>query len=131
MRFDGSDVSSLTAIALGSVVGLAATGALMARLDESRDVPAMETIEVQTVQTDRTTPRLLTEWNRVQLRARVRTTVDMKNGPVIFIDGVRVGTAGDLGVEVDDFDTDEIASMEVRKGPDDLGPGEIRIELKH
>jgi TonB-dependent Receptor Plug Domain len=130
MRFDGSDVSSLGAIAFGTALGLVATGAMMARLDASRDAPATRTIEVQAVPTDWTTAELLTARSRLQLRARVRTTVDMKNGPVIFIDGVRVGTTGDLGVVVDDFDPEAIASIEVRKGPDDLRPGEIHIELK-
>jgi len=131
MRYDGADVSSLGAIAFGSLVGLLGTGLVMERLDDGRDVRVEQRIEVRALSTDPTTAKLLRTYPPIRLRPRVRTTVDLRNGPVIFIDGVRMEATMRPDDALEDLAASDIESIEVRKNPDDPTPGEIRIRLKH
>lgn len=131
MRYDGADVSSLGAIAFGSLVGLLGTGLVMERLDDGRDARVEQRIEVRAVSTHPTTTELLLARGSMRLRPRVRTTVDLRNGPVIFIDGVRIEPTVTPDDALDALDPNDIESVEVRKNPDDPTPGEIRIRLKH
>ena len=130
MRFDGSDVSSLGAIALGSLVGLVGTGLLIERFDDAQDVRTEQRIEVRAVRTHPTTTELLLARGSMRLRPRL-PRADIRNGPVIFVDGVRIDAIATPDGVLDDLDPDDIQSIEVRKNPDDPRPGEIRIELKH
>lgn len=130
MRYDGADVGSLGAIAFGTLAGLFGTGAALARLHDARETPTEQRIEVRGVQTHPTTTELLLARGSMRLRPRIRSTVDLRNGPVIFVDGVRIGVAGDPGDLLDDLDPNDIESIEVRKNPDDPTPGEIHIALK-
>jgi len=135
MRYDGADVSSLGAIAFGSLVGLLGTGLVMERLDDGRDARVEQRIEqrieVGALSTDPTTAKLLRTYPPIRLRPRVRTTVDLRNGPVIFIDGVRMEATMRPDDALEDLAASDIESIEVRKNPDDPTPGEIRIRLKH
>jgi len=125
MRIDGSDVSSLGVIAFGALLGLLGTGAMLERLDEAR---SPQTIDVRSA--DPTTVELLRARAGLRLQPGFRTKVDLRNGPVIFIDGVRVGVAGSLGEVLDDLDRNEVESVAVRAGPRGRTDPEIRIRLR-
>ena len=128
MRFDGSDVSSLGVITFGSFVGLVATGAMIARLDDARDV---QVIEVPVLRTDPTARELLGARGSLRLRPSFRTNVDIRNGPVIFIDGVRLGVSTQPGAVIGDLDPDEVESVTVLEaGAGGRPDAEIHIELK-
>jgi len=127
MRFDGSDVSSIGVIAFGSVVGLLGTGAMIERLDDAPDGRDEQVIELRAVPTDPTTEKLLETYPPIRLQPRIRPTVDLRNGPVIFIDGVRIGTTSDPRVVFDDLDPNAVERVSVRAGTDQP---EIHIELK-
>lgn len=131
MRYDGADVSSLGAIAFGSLVGLLGTGLVMERLDDGRDTRVEQRIEVRPVSTHPTTTELLLARGSMRLRPRLPRTVDIRNGPVIFIDGVRIEATLRPDDALEDLDANDIESIEVRKNPDDPTPAEIHIELKH
>ena len=131
MRYDGADFSSLVAIAFGSLVGVVGTGLVVERLDDAGDTRTHQGIEVRAVPTHPTTTEQLLARGSMRLRPRVRTTVDLRNGPVIFIDGVRIEATVRPDDALEALDPNDIESIEVRKNPDDPTPGEIRIELKH
>lgn len=128
MRYDGADVSSLGAIAFGSIVGVLGTGAMLSRVDESRDALHELVVEVPAPRADPAAAALLRAYPRVRLQPRIRTTLDLRNGPVIFVDGVRIGVTADPGAVFESLDPNTVEHVSVRRGPDEP---EIHIELKH
>jgi hypothetical protein len=133
MRFDRSDVSSLTAIAVGGMVALLGTGTLMARADDSRD----QRVEVRRVEVTEARARgqaFTAEVRTGQEAERIRVdvpSVRLSDGPVIYIDGVRMDVSAEPNRVLDGLDARAIETVTVLEaGAGGRSDAEVHIELK-